>query len=50
MNMKTTKTHVLKKKTGGKLFVGTYGLFAHPMSMILITTVGKYLLGNGDRL
>jgi len=29
------------------MFVGTYGLFAHPMSMI--TTVGKHLLGNGDR-
>jgi len=27
--------------------VGTYGLFALPMNMI--TTVGKYLLGNGDR-
>jgi len=30
------------------MFVGTYGLFAHPMNMI--TTVGKHLLGNGDRL
>jgi len=37
----------LEKETGGKMFVGTYRLFAHPMSMI--TTVGKHLLGNGDR-
>jgi len=29
------------------MFVGTYRLFAHPMS--IITTVGKPLLGNGDR-
>jgi len=26
---------------------GTYGLSAHPISMI--TTVGKYQIGNGDR-
>jgi len=37
----------LEKQTGGKMFVGTYRLFAHPMS--LIATVGKHLLGNGDR-
>jgi len=36
----------LEKETGCKMFVGTSGLFAHPMSMI--TTVGKHLLGNGD--
>jgi len=36
----------LEKETGGKMFLGTYGLFAQPMSMI--TTVGKHLLGNGD--
>jgi len=36
----------LEKETGGKMFVGTYGLFARPMSMI--TTVGKHLLGNED--
>jgi len=29
------------------MFVGTYRIFTHPMSMI--TTVGKHLLGNGDR-
>jgi len=41
------KTPVWKKrKVGGKMLVRTYGLFAHPMSMI--TTVGKHLLGNGD--
>jgi len=33
----------LEKETGGKTIVGTYGLFAHPMSMI--TAVGKHLLG-----
>jgi len=37
----------LEKRIGGKMFVGTDGLFAHPMSMI--TTVVKPLLGNGDR-
>jgi len=38
----------LEKETGGEMFVGTYRLLAHPMSMI--TTVGKHvLLGNGDR-
>jgi len=37
----------LEKETGGKMFVGNYGLFAHPMNMM--TTVGKYLLRNGDR-
>jgi len=43
------KTPVWKRRqAGGKIFVGTYyGLLAHPMSMI--NTVGKYLLGNGDR-
>jgi len=34
-------------KTGSKMFVGTYKLFAHPISMI--TTAGKHLLGNRDR-
>jgi len=33
--------------TGGKMHVGGYKPFANPMSMI--TTVGIYLLGNGDR-
>jgi len=36
----------LEKDTGGKMFVGTYGLFSHQRSMI--STVGKHLLGNGD--
>jgi len=36
----------LEKETGGKMFVGTYGILAHPMSMI--TTVVKDLLGNGN--
>jgi len=45
--MTTTEgKHRFGKETGGKMFVGTYRLFAHPMS---ITTVGKHLLGNGDR-
>jgi len=49
MNMTTTVgKHGLEKKTGGKMFVGTYGLFAHPINMI--TIVGKHLLRNGDRL
>jgi len=29
------------------MFLGTYGLFAHPISMI--TTVGKHLDENGHR-
>jgi len=33
------KTPVFEKERGGKMLVGTYGLFAHPMSTI--TTVGK---------
>jgi len=37
----------LEKETSGKMFVGTYRCFAHPMSMI--TTVGQHLLGIGDR-
>jgi len=37
----------LEKETGGIMFVGTYRLFGHPMSMI--TTVGKHRFGNGDR-
>jgi len=37
----------MEKEKGGKMFVGTYGLFVHPISMI--TTVGKHLLGNGER-
>jgi len=37
----------LEKETGGKMFVGTYRLSAHPMSTI--TTVGKHLLGNAER-
>jgi len=37
----------LEKETGGKIFVGTYELHAHSMS--LITTVGKPLLENKDR-
>jgi len=41
------KTQVWKKETGGKMFFGTYRIFTHPTSMI--TTVGKHLLGNGDR-
>jgi len=36
----------LEKETGGKMFIGTYRLSAHPISMI--TTVGEHLLGNGD--
>jgi len=32
---------------GGNMFIGTYGFFAHPMSMKAI--VGQRLLGNGDR-
>jgi len=48
MNMTTTVgKHRFGKDTGGKLLVGTYGLFAHPMSMI--TTVGNYLLGYEHR-
>jgi len=48
INMTTTVgKHGLKKETAGKMFVGAYRLFAHPMNMI--TTVGKYLLGNKDR-
>jgi len=43
-----TKISVLEKESGGKMFVGTYGLFAHSMSMI--ATVGKHLLGNRVRL
>jgi len=31
----------LEKETGGKMFIGTYGIFAHPMSMI--TTVRQHL-------
>jgi len=43
MNMTTTVgNHRFENETGGKMFVGTYGLFAHPMSMI--TIVGKHLL------
>jgi len=38
----------LERETGGKMFVGTYRLFAYSMSVI--TTVGKHILGNGDRL
>jgi len=41
------KAQVLEKKTGSKMFVGAYGLFAHLKSMII--TVGKHPLGNGDR-
>jgi len=41
------KTLVLENETNGKIFVGNGRLFAHPMRMI--TTVGKHLLGNGDR-
>jgi len=37
----------LEKERVGKIFVGTYRLFAHPMSMI--TAVGKHILGNKDR-
>jgi len=37
----------LEKEIGGKMFVGTYRSFAHPMSMR--TTVGKHLLGNRNR-
>jgi len=37
----------LEKETGGKMFIDTYGLFAHPMNMI--TTVEKHALGSGDR-
>jgi len=37
----------LEKGTGVKMFVETYRLFAHPISMII--TEGKQLLGNGDR-
>jgi len=36
----------LEKETDGKMFVGTYRLFPHPMSMI--TAVGKHQLGDGD--
>jgi len=47
MNMTTiVGTHRFGKEDWGKMFVETYGLFAHSMSMI--TTVGKHLLGNGD--
>jgi len=34
-------------ETDDKMFSGTYRLVAHPMS--IISTVGKQLLGNGDR-
>jgi len=39
MNMTTT--------VGKQIFVGTYRLFTHLISMK--TTVGKHLLGNGER-
>jgi len=38
--------HRFGKKICGKMFVGTYRLSAHPMSMI--STVGQHLLGDGD--
>jgi len=37
----------VEKETGGKMLVGTYRLFAHPMDMI--TTVRKHLLGSRNR-
>jgi len=47
MNMTTRIGNTgLGKETGGKMFVGTYGLFVHPMSMM--ATVGERLLGNGN--
>jgi len=48
MNMTTAVgKHRFGKETSGKMFVGTYRLFAHPMSMM--ATVKEHLLGNGDR-